>query len=68
MGAVGVEDDPVGMEGTRLLLLAAEAAEKGFYSEGQLADMLVLNRVDLREALDAFSSIESLDAPLEARR
>jgi Zn-dependent peptidase ImmA (M78 family)/DNA-binding XRE family transcriptional regulator len=66
--AVGGAEEPVGMEGTRLLLLAAEAAEKGFYSEGQLADMLVLDRVELREALDAFSSIESLDAPLEARR
>jgi Zn-dependent peptidase ImmA (M78 family) len=66
--AVGVEDEAAGMEGTRLLLLAAEAAEKGIYSEGQLADMLVLNRVELREALDAFSSIESLDVQLEARR
>lgn len=66
--AVGVEDEPVGMEGTRLLLLAAEAAEQGIYSEGQLAEMLVLDRIELREALDAFSSIESLDALLEARR
>lgn len=66
--ALGIEDEPAGMEGTRLLLLAAEAAEQGIYSEGQLAEMLVLDRIELREVLDAFSSIESLDAPLEARR
>lgn len=65
---LGAEDDLVGFEGTRLLLLAAEAAEQGVYSEGQLADMLLLDRVELREAIDAFSSVESLDAPLEARR
>jgi len=65
---LGAEDEVVGFDGTRLLLLAAEASAQGVYSEGQLADMLLLDRVELREAIDAFSSVESLDAPLEARR
>jgi Zn-dependent peptidase ImmA (M78 family)/transcriptional regulator with XRE-family HTH domain len=63
---LGQEDDQVGLEGTRLLLLAAEANELGLYSEGQLADMLVLDRVELRRAFDAFGSFESLDARPEA--
>jgi Zn-dependent peptidase ImmA (M78 family)/DNA-binding XRE family transcriptional regulator len=66
-GVLGQEEEQVGLEGTRLLLLAAEASEQGLYSEGQLADMLVLDRVELRRAIDAFSSIESIDIPLEAR-
>ncbi|HWO25414.1 MAG TPA: XRE family transcriptional regulator [Kofleriaceae bacterium] len=64
---LGQQEDQIGLEGTRLLLLAAEASEQGLYSEGQLADMLVLDRVELRRAIDAFSSLESIDAPLEAR-
>jgi Zn-dependent peptidase ImmA (M78 family)/transcriptional regulator with XRE-family HTH domain len=65
---LGGEDEVVGLQGTRLLLLAAEAEQQGIFSEGQLADMLLLDRVELREAIDAFSSVEALDAPLEARR
>lgn len=64
---LGQEAAQVGLEGTRLLLLAAEASELGLYSEGQLADMLVLDRVELRRAIDAFSSMAVIDAPLEAR-
>jgi Zn-dependent peptidase ImmA (M78 family)/DNA-binding XRE family transcriptional regulator len=36
----------------RLNLLAAEAARKGLLSEGQLAQLLRLNRVELRQQLD----------------
>ena len=50
------------LEDTRLLLFAAEASELGIYSEGQLADMLALDRVELRRAIDAFFSMESIDA------
>ena len=63
---LGLEEDQVGLEGTQLLLLAAEANELGLYSEGQLADMLVLDRVELRRVFDAFGSFESLDARSEA--
>lgn len=59
-----VDNDEVSVESTRLLLLAAEAHEQEIFSEGQLADMLVLDRVELRRAFDAFSSIEPLDAGL----
>ena len=48
--------------GARLLMMAAEAHELGMYSEGQLADMLVMDRVELRRAIDAFTSIGMLDA------
>lgn len=64
---LGQEDDHVGLEGTRLLLLAAEAHDQGMYSEGQLADMLVLDRVELRRAFDAFRSMDALEAGPEAR-
>lgn len=53
--------------GSRLLMLAAEAFEQGLYSEGQLADMLVMDRIELRRAIDAFTSVEAVDAALEAR-
>lgn len=53
--------------GSRLLMLAAEAYEAGLYSEGQLADMLVMERVELRRAIDAFTSIDAVDAAFEAR-
>ncbi len=59
-----LDDEELSIESTRLLLLAAEAYEQGIFSEGQLADMLVLDRIELRRAFDAFSSIEPLDAGL----
>jgi Zn-dependent peptidase ImmA (M78 family)/DNA-binding XRE family transcriptional regulator len=52
--------------GARLLMLAAEAHEQGLYSEGQLADMLVMDRVELRRAIDAFTSVDAIDAAIEA--
>jgi Zn-dependent peptidase ImmA (M78 family)/transcriptional regulator with XRE-family HTH domain len=52
--------------GARLLMLAAEAHEQGLYSEGQLADMLVMDRVELRRAIDAFTSVDAVDAAIEA--
>lgn len=58
------DEEDASVEGTRLLLLAAEAHEQGLFSEGQLADMLVLDRIELRRAFDAFASIEPLDAGL----
>jgi Zn-dependent peptidase ImmA (M78 family)/DNA-binding XRE family transcriptional regulator len=63
---IGQEEEKQGLEGTRLLLLAAEASELGLYSEGQLADMLVIDRVELRRAIDAVSSMDSIDSSLEA--
>ena len=53
--------------GARLMMLAAEAHELGLFSEGQLADMLVMDRVDVRRIVDAFTSVELVDAPVEAR-
>jgi hypothetical protein len=47
-------------------MLAAEAYEAGLYSEGQLADMLVMERVVLRRAIDAFTSVDAVDAAFEA--
>jgi Zn-dependent peptidase ImmA (M78 family) len=64
---LGPEEEAAGLEGMRLLLLAAVASELGLYSEGQLVDMLALDRVELRRAIDAFSSMPAIDAPLEAR-
>lgn len=37
----------------RLNLLAAEAAERGLLSEGQLARLLRVDRIELREILSA---------------
>jgi Zn-dependent peptidase ImmA (M78 family) len=42
----------------RLLLLAAEAYEKDLFSEGQLADMLALDRVTLREVVDDLAGLD----------
>lgn len=53
--------------GARLLMMAAEAHELGMFSEGQLADMLVMDRVELRRAIDAFASVGIIDAIGEAR-
>jgi Zn-dependent peptidase ImmA (M78 family)/DNA-binding XRE family transcriptional regulator len=52
--------------GARLMLLAAEAHEQGLFSEGQLADMLVMDRIELRRAIDAFTAIDSVDTASEA--
>lgn len=60
---LGDESTNANVEPTpRLLLLAAEAHERGLYSEGQLADMLVIDRVDLRRSLDAFSSLDDISS------
>ncbi|MFQ5535197.1 MAG: ImmA/IrrE family metallo-endopeptidase [Sphingomonadales bacterium] len=43
----------------RLALLAREAWKRGFYSEGQLAGLLQLDRHDIREVLDGAETEES---------
>lgn len=43
----------------RLSLLAGEAWRRGLYSEGQLAQLLNLNRLELREILDSVQTEES---------
>ncbi|RYD85353.1 MAG: ImmA/IrrE family metallo-endopeptidase [Verrucomicrobiaceae bacterium] len=43
---------------SRIIQLAAEAHERGLYSEGQLADMLALDRLDLRKAVDDYAELE----------
>jgi Zn-dependent peptidase ImmA (M78 family)/transcriptional regulator with XRE-family HTH domain len=43
----------------RLSLLAGEAWRRGLYSEGQLARLLNLNRLELREILDSVQTEES---------
>jgi Zn-dependent peptidase ImmA (M78 family)/DNA-binding XRE family transcriptional regulator len=48
--------------GLRLLMLAAEAHELGLYSEGQLADMLCTERLELRQVFDAYSAVSAVDA------
>jgi Zn-dependent peptidase ImmA (M78 family)/transcriptional regulator with XRE-family HTH domain len=53
--------------GARLMLLAAEAHERGMFSEGQLADMLVMERVELRRAFDAFNALDAVDGTNEAQ-
>lgn len=40
---------------TRINLMAAEAYERGLVSEGQLASMLALDRLEVREIVDAFA-------------
>jgi hypothetical protein len=52
--------------GARLLMLAAEAHELGLFGEGQLADMLVMDRIELRRAIDAFNGVDIVDATSEA--
>lgn len=65
---LGAEADPAVTEpGARLLMLAAEAHERGLFSEGQLANMLAMDRVELRQAIDAFESLEVDDPQVEAR-
>lgn len=48
-----------GLVPPRLSLLAGEAWRRGIYSEGQLARMLNLNRLELRELLDSVQTEES---------
>ncbi|WP_084327327.1 helix-turn-helix domain-containing protein [Salinarimonas rosea] len=43
----------------RLALLAREASKRGFYSEGQLAQLLKLDRYEVRELLDGVENEES---------
>jgi Zn-dependent peptidase ImmA (M78 family)/transcriptional regulator with XRE-family HTH domain len=47
---------------SRLMLMASEAYREGLLSEGQLAEMLMLDRVELREQLDRFESGQIDDA------
>jgi len=42
----------------RVLLLAAEAYEKGLFSEGQLVDMLVMDRVRFRRVVDYLGGLD----------
>jgi hypothetical protein len=48
-----------GLVPPRLALLVREAWKRGFYSEGQLARLLQLDRHELREVLDGAESEES---------
>lgn len=48
-----------GLVPPRLALLAGEAWRRGLYSEGQLARLLELNRLELRELLDSVATEES---------
>lgn len=67
-GVLGARVDSDATEpGARLLFLAAEAHDQGLFSEGQLADMLVMTRIELRRAIDAFNALDAVDAASEAR-
>ena len=44
------------------MLMVSEAYRGGLLSEGQLAEMLMLDRVELREQLDRFESGQIDDA------
>ena len=57
-----------GASGVRLMMLAAEAHDQGLYSEGQLADMLSLDRLAVREVIDSFAALEPLTVAVESRR
>ena len=45
----------------RLNLLAAEAHRRGLMSEGQLARLLRLDRIELREILDSVNAERDVD-------
>lgn len=49
---LGRQEEPRPRSPSRFELLAAEAYDKGFLSEGQVASMLGLDRVEARELLD----------------
>lgn len=51
--------DAQGLVPPRLALLAREAWKRGFYSEGQLASLLRLDRYEVRELLDGAENEES---------
>jgi hypothetical protein len=53
----------------RLNMLAAEAAHRGLLSEGQLARLLQVSRVELRDLLDGVDFEESVahEAPVLPR-
>jgi Zn-dependent peptidase ImmA (M78 family)/DNA-binding XRE family transcriptional regulator len=46
----------------RLMLLATDAHQKGLLSEGQLCEMLAMDRVEMREYLDLFGDTNLDDA------
>jgi Zn-dependent peptidase ImmA (M78 family) len=46
----------------RLMLLATDAYQKGLLTEGQLCEMLAMNRLELREHLDLFGDTNLDDA------
>jgi Zn-dependent peptidase ImmA (M78 family) len=48
-----------GLVPPRLVLLAREAWKRGIYSEGQLARLLEVNRLELRELIDSVNTEES---------
>jgi Zn-dependent peptidase ImmA (M78 family)/DNA-binding XRE family transcriptional regulator len=59
---LGLASAPLFSSPPRLTLLAIEAHKRGLLSEGQLSNMLVLDRVQLREQLDSFGGSELDDA------
>ena len=50
---------PMSRIAPRLALLAREVWKRGFYSEGQLARLLQLDRHEIREVLDGAETEES---------
>jgi Zn-dependent peptidase ImmA (M78 family) len=67
LGTNAMEETQVTEPGARLLLLAAEAYESELYSEGQLAKMLAMDRLELRRAIDALLAADVIDEVHEAR-
>jgi Zn-dependent peptidase ImmA (M78 family)/DNA-binding XRE family transcriptional regulator len=67
LGTSTTEETQITEPGARLLLLAAEAYESELYSEGQLARMLAMDRLELRRAIDALSAADVVDKVDEAR-
>lgn len=61
--ALGLKQQPgTSLVPPRLCMLAAAAFRRGLLSEGQLSEMLALERVQLREQLDALGGDEMDDA------
>jgi Zn-dependent peptidase ImmA (M78 family)/DNA-binding XRE family transcriptional regulator len=64
--ALGISNVSLLSTPPRLILLASEAYREGLLSEGQLAEMLLLDRIQLRQQLDNLDSGEIDDAiPLD---